>query len=410
MKKNFEWFIASKTGGGREDKKKIASIVTKIGTVAVAMSVCIGMIAIGVGKGLQYEIKQKMAIYNGHFQVLNYNNKNSLITLPVDKKQPFYPDYEAFMGIQNISVFGYASGILWGEKDFEALIYKGVGADYRWERFADFLKKGKIPHFPEKGYNDSILISQKVANKLKIDLGDEVKMLFFKDDKKPKIRKFTIAAIFDASFKEFDDNFILGHINHVRKINRWSEAHVGGFEVWTDGWSLLPQVNRAIYKKVGYKLNTQTIFEKFPHIIDWISLFDANIILIITVMVIIAIVNICAVLLSMILERTQLIGILKTLGANNGSIRKIFILAVSRVLLRGAILGNGLALFLLLLQNYYHLIELDPSYYYVTHVPVYFHFGYFLFFNAVCFFAAILSLWIPSQVISRISPAKSIRM
>ena len=409
MKRSFEWFIAYKIAYDREGKKKQLPIVVKIGIVAVALSVCIGIIAIAVGKGLQWEIKEKMATYNGHFQVLNYDNKNSLITLPINESQPFYNDsaYQRFPGLKNVSIFGYVSGILWGKKDFEALVYKGLGPDYRWERFASFLMAGKIPRFSRGNYNDSILISQKISDKLSIDLGDRVKMLFFRNNKKPKLRKFIVAGIFNASFKEFDNNFILGDINHVKKISNWSQGKVGGFEVWVDDWSVLHLVNRAVYKKVGYRLNTQTILEKHPHIIDWISLFDANIVLIIIVMVIIAVVNISAVLLSMILERTQLIGILKTLGAANRSIRKIFILSTSRILIKGGLFGNGLALLLLFLQHYYKIIELDPNYYYVTHVPVRFHIPYFLLFNVACFLFAVLSLWIPSQVISRISPAKS---
>lgn len=382
--------------------------------IAVALSVSIALIAVGIGKGIQREIKEKLATYNGHIQVLNYSNKNGLITLPIPKDQPFYPkdphNDSTFQNVRNVSVFGYASGILWGEDNFETLIYKGLGPDYHWDRFRPFLKRGVIPVLASRGYNDSILISENIARKLLLDVGSEVKMMFIKQGKKARLRKFFIAGIFDASFKEFDNNFIIGDLNHVRKINHWSKDQVGGFEIWVDDWSVLAQASSEIYRRVGIRLNTRTILEKHPQIVDWISLFDANIVMIISVMMLIAVINICAVLLSLILERVRLVGLLKSLGSSNTSVRKVFILSASKILIRGIFWGNVIGCSLLFLQNNFKIIRLDPNYYYVPYVPVYFHVPYFLLVNALCIFCSVLALLGPSYIITRISPAKTLRM
>ncbi|MBT8273843.1 MAG: FtsX-like permease family protein, partial [Bacteroidia bacterium] len=255
------------------------------------------------------------------------------------------------------------------------------------------------------------LMSEYIANRLGFKAGDDFQMYFAKDDvnKPPSIIKFTIKGIYKSGFLELDQTYFLGDIKHIQRLNKWEEDQIGHFEVFLEDYSDLDEMGIAIYQNTPSTLNTETVAQKYASIFEWINIFDKNIYGIIGIMIIVAGINMITALLVLILERTQMIGILKALGSNNWSIRKVFLYNAAYLIVLGLFWGNLIGLGLLFLQKKFGLFPLNPEVYYVTEAPVYISFGYVLLLNIGTFLLCLVMLMVPSIVISKISPVKAIR-
>lgn len=369
------------------------------------------MIAVSTGIGLQQKIREKLSGFNGHIQITNFDNNYSEITLePVSKHQDFYPEFENITDIRNVQIFATKAGIIRTETDFEGIIFKGVADDYDWSFFGEYLIAGEIPNYSGDVSNE-VLISEEISNRLKINLGDEFNILFVKEDtsKAPWIRVAKAVGIYNSGFTDFDENFVISDIRHVQKMNRWEEDEVGGFEVLITNFDEIEAKSNDVYSQTASTLNTQSVIEKYPGIFEWINLFDNNIYLIIAIMILVAGINMITALLVLILERTQMIGILKALGGSNVSIRKVFLYNAGYLILRGLFWGNLIGIGVLLFQKTTGIITLDPQTYYVNEVPIYLDFSYIFFLNIGTLLLCVVMLIVPSIVISKISPVKSIK-
>ncbi|NOR27798.1 MAG: FtsX-like permease family protein [Lutibacter sp.] len=408
---NYELFIAKRIIAAKQYKSSVSSPIIKIAIIAITIGIVIMMIAISTGIGLQLKIREKLAGFNGHIQITNFDTNNSGITLmPVSKNQDFYPIFSNVEAVNKVQVFATKAGIIRTETDFEGVIFKGVSNDYDWSFFKEYLVKGSLPNYStEVSYE--VLISSEISNRLKINLGDEFNMLFVKDNpsKAPWLRVLKVVGIYNSGFQEFDENFVIADIRHIQKMNRWKEDEVGGFEVFINDFDTIDETSQEVYEQTASTLNSQSIVEKYPEIFEWINLFDTNIYVIIVIMVLVAGINMITALLVLILERTQMVGILKALGSTNMSIRKVFLYNASYLILRGLFWGNLIGLLILFSQKYGNFISLDPTTYYVNTVPIYIDFGYILLLNIGTLILCFLMLIIPSVIVSKISPVKSIK-
>jgi lipoprotein-releasing system permease protein len=256
-----------------------------------------------------------------------------------------------------------------------------------------------------------VLISQYLAKRLGFKVGDSFQMYFMKEDtsQPPFIRKFNVVGIYNSGFQELDETYFIGDIKHVQRLNKWGADEVGNFEVFIDDYDDLADIGAAIYKSTPSTLNTTTVAEKYASIFEWINIFDNNTNGIIAIMIFVAGINMITALLVLILERTQMIGLLKALGTNNWSIRKLFLYNASYLILLGMFWGNVIGLCLLFSQQQFGLFPLNPEVYYVTQAPVYINFGYILALNIGTFVVCMMMLLVPSYVISKISPVKAMR-
>jgi len=408
---NYELFIAKRIIATKQYKGSISSPIIKIAIIAISIGIVIMMIAMATGIGLQQKIREKLSGFNGHIQITNFDNNNSEITLePISKKQEFYPEFTSVSEIKNIQVFATKFGIIRTEADFEGIIFKGVSNDYDWTFFEEYLVEGALPNYKEEISFD-VLISKDISNRLKINLGDEFNILFVKEDpvKAPWLRVVKVCGIYNSGFQDFDENFVIADIRHIQKMNKWNEDEVGGFEVFIMNFDAINEKNNEVYEQTTSTLNSQSITEKYPAIFEWISLFDTNIYLIIVIMILVAGINMITALLVLILERTQMVGILKALGSNNVSIRKVFLYNASYLILRGLFWGNLIGLSILLIQKYAGIISLNPETYYVNTVPIYLDVSYIILLNIGTLLLCLLMLIVPSIIISKISPVKSIK-
>jgi len=408
---NYELFIAKRIIFSKRGKSSVSTPIIKIAITAIALGMIVMLISVATGVGLQHKIREKVAAFQGHVQITNYDNNNSEITVnPIAKKQDFYPEFKNISGIKNVHVFATKAGLIRTAKDFEGVIFKGVSTDYDWDYFKEYITEGQILKLTDKPSND-VLVSTTIANRLGLKLGDKFNLFFVKDNpnKSPNLRVLKIVGLYNTSFAEFDENYIIGDIKHIQKINKWGAGKVGGFEILLDDFKTLDVKSKAIYASTAATLNAQSINDKFPALFDWLNLFDVNITVIIVIMILIAGINMITALLVLILERTQMIGILKALGNANWSIRKIFLYSAAYLIIKGLFWGNLIGLTLLFLQYQFKFINLNPETYYVKAVPVYLDIYQVLALNIGTLILCVLMLLIPSIIVTKISPVKAIK-
>ena len=408
---NFEFFIARRIIASKELQNNVSSPIIRISILAIAIGVIVMLFSVATGVGLQKKIKEKVSAFNGDIQISHYDANNSKITLtPIDRNQDFYPHFSGVPNVKKVQVYATKAGIIRTPEEFEGIILKGVDADYDWSFFEEYLRQGSVPEFGDKASNE-VLISNKTAQRLKLKVGDSFHMFFVKDDpnKAPNSRKFEVAGIFDSGFEEFDQTFLMGDIRHIQRMNKWEPDQVGGFELFVHDFDLLQETGYEVYNAIDPSLNAFTTAEKFPAIFEWLGLFDTNIVVIIGIMILIAGINMITALLVLILERTQMIGVLKALGNSNWSIRKIFLYNAAFLIGKGLFYGNLIGIGLLLIQKFFGVITLNPETYYVNQAPVHLGFGQVVLINAGTLLLCLLMLLLPSVIVTKISPVKAIK-
>ena len=410
---NLELFIAKRLIKGKQHKISISAPIIKIAIAAIALGILMMLIAMATGVGLKYKIREKIAAFNGHIQIYNYDNNNSEVSvIPVSLEQEFYPEFKLVEGVRHVQAVATKAGIIRTEDTFEGVIAKGVGKDYDWRAFEEFLVVGSLPDFTGD-LNSEVLMSRLMASRLQMGVGDEFFTFFLKEEDPSKIpnqRKFKITGIYDSGFEEFDGTYILADIRHIQRMNRWEENEVGNFEVFLTDFDAIDEKSAQIYGQTLSTLDTQTIKNKYYKIFEWIGLFDFNIGIIIGIMIIVGGINMITALLVLILERTPMIGVLKALGAANWSIRKVFLYNAAYLILIGLFWGNLLGLGLIWFQDRFKYFRFpNPQEYYIEYIPVYIDLPIILFLNLGVLLLCMLMLLIPSHIITRISPVKAIK-
>ncbi|MGI9548217.1 MAG: ABC transporter permease [Flavobacteriaceae bacterium] len=410
---NLELFIAKRLISGKEHKISISAPIIKIAIAAIALGIIMMLVAIATGVGLKIKIREKVAAFNGHIQIFNYdNNLSDVSVLPVSKDQGFYPEFNDVEQVSHVQAVATKGGIIRTEDTFEGVIAKGVGPDYNWSALEEYLVAGRMPDYSGP-LNTEALLSRTLASRLGLEIGQNFFTFFLKDDdpsKNPNQRKFELVGIYDSGFEEIDAVYIFTDLRHIQRMNKWTEDQVGNFEVFLDDFKLIEEKNREIYGKTQSDLDTQTLQEKYYQIFEWIDLFDFNIALIIGIMIIVGGINMITALLVLILERTPMIGVLKALGASSWSIRKVFLYNAAYLIGIGLFWGNLLGLGLIWIQDKYRVFKFpNPQEYYIDYIPIHLNIGHVLSLNLGVFLLCSLMLLIPSYIINKINPVRAIK-
>ena len=408
---SLEYFIARRLITAKDYKSSISAPIIKIAISAIAIGIIMMIVSVATGIGLQQKIRDKVSAFNGQIIISNFDNNNSEVTLtPISKKQDFYPNFKSVPEVSHIQAIASKAGIIRTENAFEGIVFKGVGADYDWNNIKEYIVDGKVPDF-SKTLNEEVLISRLLADRLNLKVGDNFNAFFIKEEqgKMPNSRRFKITGIFNSGFQQFDATYIIGDIRHIQRINKWTPDQVGAFEVFVKDFDNIKSTGIQVYDQTSSNLDTKTIIEKYSYIFDWLQLFDFNIIIILGVMILVATINMVVALLVLILERTQMIGILKAMGANNWTVRKIFLYNAFYLIIRGLFWGNLIGIAILLIQQQFGVVQLNPENYYVNQAPVYLNWGYIALLNLITITVCFVVLLIPSYIITKISPVKAIR-
>ncbi|MDM9631014.1 ABC transporter permease [Robiginitalea aurantiaca] len=410
---NLEWYIARRLIGSKEHKSSISAPIIKIAIAAIALGLLMMLIALATGVGLRHKIREKVSAFNGHIQIYNYDNNSSEVSIiPVSTHQEFYPEFKITDGVRHVQAVATKAGIIRMEDTFEGFIAKGVGTDYDWSAFEEFLVGGRLPDYSD-ALNSEVLISRRMAERLQLGVDSLFNSFFLKEenpDRIPNQRRFQVVGIYDSGFEEFDATYIFTDIRHIQRMNNWQADQVGNFEVFLEDFEQIDEKGAEIYGRTLSNLDTQTIQNKYYQIFEWIGLFDFNIALIIGIMILVGGINMITALLVLILERTPMIGILKSLGTTNWSIRKVFLYNAAYLIGLGLLWGNLLGLGILAIQWKFRVFKFpNPEEYYMTYIPVYLDLSTVLILNAGVLVLCLLMLLIPSWIITRISPVKAIR-
>ncbi|ALM49741.1 transmembrane permease [Flavobacterium psychrophilum] len=408
---NLEYFIARRLVTAKNHKSSISAPIIKIAIIAIAVGIIMMIIAIATGVGLQDKIREKISAFNGHIIISNFDDNESDVSIePLSIRQDFYPKFKNVEGIDHVQAVASKAAIIRTDNAFEGIVFKGVGKEYKWDVLDEYIIDGRKPNL-KQNLNNEVLLSQYLANRLNLKVGNKFNTYFMKEggNGMPNLRVFQLVGIYNSGFQEFDATYLIGDIRHVQKINKWRNGQVGAFEVFVDDFNTIEEKGDEVYKAIPSTLNSVTIQQKYYNIFEWVKLFDINIIVIIVIMIVVSTINMVVALLVLILERTQMVGMLKALGAPNWSVRKIFLYNAAYLIVKGLMWGNAISIGLLLIQKYFGIVKLPPESYYVTVAPVAIDIPAILLINLGTILVCVTLLLIPSYIITKISPVKALR-
>ncbi|MCT2561573.1 ABC transporter permease [Chryseobacterium herbae] len=405
----FPLYFSRKIAFSKDNKNNLSRVIIFIGRLSVALGIIVSLITVSTGFGSKKAIKERLADFSGHITVRSTRSNSSYNTSVLDNQGLNIQKIKEIPDVESVQKYATVTGIMRNEHNFSGIIFKGIGKDFDSLRFKKFLVAGTTPKVTEKGFNNDVTVSQKIANDLHLKVNDSIVTVFSKADQKPIYRKFKIIGIYKTDIKMIDEQFVIGGINHVRKIQEMKPDEIGGIDIFFKNVNDIDKDFPEIEKLIGYKNYAEKATEKFPQINDWISIFDTNIALIIIIMLIVVVINIIMVLLILIIERTNSIGLLKTLGASNSQIRATFINYTLIIMIPGLLYGNAIGLGLILLQKFFGIIKLNPENYYVSTVPVDLNPVAIISISVGILIISGLALIIPSYLISKISPVKAIK-
>ena len=408
MTLGFTWFIAKRIIKNRKHKQSASGPIISIGIIAIALGVITMLIALGTGVGLKNKIGDKVAAFSGHVRVTALGNSQSQKTLkPLGNAIAFQDQLQQLPNTIAAQPVAYVPGVILNNTAFDGVVFKGIDADFNSDFFSFFGMSNAIA-LPTK--ND-IWISGQLAKKLSLKVGDRVPIYFASSQTTmPKRRSCNIIGLFNTGFADYDDTYIIGHLDLVRSLYGWDENQVGAFEVFLSDDSNIEFDSNIIYDSIDAIIDVQNIEEQFPEIFNWIKLFGTNISLIIIIMIIVGGVNMITALLVLILEQTQLIGITRVLGAKVRSLQQLFLIQGAYLIGVGLIWGNLIGLGLLFIQHQTGFISLDPNTYYVKEVPIYMDLATVLWLNGLTLSVCLALLVLPSLIISRIPPTEVLKI
>ena len=404
---NVEYFIAKRLFTAKEENNSYTKPILRIAILAIALSVAIMLLSVMVVTGFKNDISDKIIGFGSHITISSFSDNQSYETEPIQISDSLYNSILENSEVKHISTFATKAGIIKTNNEILGVVLKGVSSNYDWTFFNNNLIAGKCFNINDSIKTNNVLISENSANSLQLGVGDDLFMYFVQDP--PRVRKFQISGIYNTALSDFDKLYVMGDIKHIQSLNSWEKNLIGGVELILNDFNNLDLVTQSIYEKIPYNLNASSIKEKTPQIFDWLDLQDINVRVILILMLIVGGINMITALLILILERTKMIGILKALGANNWSVRRVFLYSALHLILKGLFWGNSIALGFAFLQNKFSIISLDPNIYYMNTVPVNFDFSTVILLNLGTISVCYLILVIPSVIIAKITPIKAIR-
>jgi lipoprotein-releasing system permease protein len=384
-----------------------SKLIINLAFSAVCVSVMVMILAICVVKGYQNQVKGKLAGFHAPIQLANLDLNKSFESVPLERDSLLEVLVPQQKGVVFLQTFATKAGIIKTEEAFEGIVLKGVGSDYNWDFLAKHLKEGALPILNDSQVSPSILISRLTANRMQFKLGDALFVYFIQEP--PRVRKFKISGIFDSGMGELDELYAFVDIKQVQKLNNWSKFEVSGYEIGLNQLEDMEHMQTSLSEFVPFNMAINTIAEMYPALFDWLILLDMNVLIILLLMLAVAAINMVTALLILILERTQMIGLLKAMGAKDQLISEIFIWMAGQIIIKGLFFGNLLGLGLAFLQQKFAWLKLDQKSYYLNQVPIEFDWQLIIGVNFLSFFICMILLLIPARFVAKVNPVKTIQ-
>ena len=412
---NLSFFIAKRIYSDKGDKRKVSRPALHIATAGVAIGLAVMILTVSVVLGFKHTIRDKVIGFGSHIQVANFLTMQSSDPYPICIDDSIMRVIKGIEGVAHVERFALTQGILKTDEDFLGISFKGIGPEYDLSFIKSNLKSGSLPSFSDSANKGNLLLSSATADKMNLKTGDKV-YAYFISDTGVKMRRFTVSGIFQTNMSQFDNSLCFTDLYTALKLNNWDGQLCSGAEVRVADLQLIDAVASRIADKVnrttdheGNIFSSQTIYESYPQIFSWLSLLDVNVWIILALMICVAGFTMISGLLIIILERTQMIGVLKALGMKGASVRHTFLWFAVFIIGKGMLIGDLLAAAIIVLQRQTGFISLDPTTYYVSGAPTEVNLPAFLLVNAATLLISVLVLVGPSFLISHIHPAKSMR-
>ncbi len=406
---NLPYFVSKRINN--TEKGSFSGTIHKVAIASVALGIAIMVISFMVLGGFQNSIKDKIFSFSGHLQVRKFTLANAYEEDPITLETSVREQVLAHSQIRHIQEFAHKPGLISMNNEVFGLLFKGMGPSFDTLSFAPYLQEGSFPVFSQLGeFSNEVLISEKQARQMQVGVGDKVVAYFIMDP--PRVRSLVVKGIFTSGLEDFDAQVVIGDIGLVRSLNGWSDDQVGGYEVFVEDYAQIEAGHDALNDIVNgeeYGYLTIRMDEKFANVFDWLNLLTQNVYILIGLILFVACFNMVSVLFILIMERTSMIGSFKAFGATNQLIRRIFTFNGVRLVLKGLLIGNGIALIFGWLQYSYQVIPLDAATYYMSHVPIDWNWWRFVAINAITLLLVGVTLILPTAIISRVSPVKAIR-
>lgn len=406
---NISFFIAKRLFSTKENNNNYTRPIISIAVLAISLSVSLMMISLIILKGFKNEIYNKVTGFGSHIKITKLTDNQSFENYPISFDDQLYSEILKNENVTNIQTVATKAGIIKNNEEILGVVLKGVGNDYDHSFLKSNLIEGNTLLISEDSLQKSndIVVSESIARKIGCSVGDKLSIYFM--DNPVRVRKLNVIGVYNTGLSEFDDLLVFGDIKQIQKLNNWNSSQIGAYEVSLKDLKFLEDEAEKIYQNLDFNLNTTTIKQSYPQIFDWLALQDLNIIVIITLMLIVGSVNMITALLIIILEKTQFIGLLKSLGASNKIIRRIFLYNSLYLISRGLFFGNLIAIGFAVLQKKFSFISLDPEIYFMDKVPVSIDFLPLLYLNIGTIIICYVFLIVPSFIVSKISPIKALR-
>lgn len=390
-------------------KANLSSTVMRLAVTSVALAITVMLISLAVVVGFKNQVRDKVVGFVAPIHIQSHDRNESYEEAPFVVEERLENALKTTTGIRHYQLVANKAGLMKTDDEIHGVVMKGVGADYDWSYFKACLKEGEAPMYVDGERSNDVLVSKNVADKMLLSVGGDVRVWFIDEDGQARGRKFVVKGIFDTGLSEFDERFLFCDLDQIRKLNSWEANQTGMVEVWLDDINEMEQVNNDLRYRIPENLESYTARESNRQIFDWLELLDANVWLILVLMFLVAGITVISMLLIIIIEKTSTIGLLKAMGASNGFVRKVFLRRSLRILLIGMLIGNVIGIGFCILQQYTGLIHLNPETYYLSAVPIELHWTTVLLLNVASLVLWVLMLLIPTAIINRIRPSKSIR-
>lgn len=387
---------------------RMSKPIVRVAVGGIALGLAVMILTLAVMNGFQKSIREKVIGFGSHIQITGFDTNESFETDSMNRNQPTVEAVKKLQGVRHVQVYATKAGIIKSGNQLMGVVLKGVDKDFDWNFFKANLKEGKLFSLADT-VGDQVLVSRFIANKMNLKVGKKFRMFFLRGNE-TRQRAFHVAGIYDTGLTDgFDDLFLLCDIRQVQKLNDWDTNLVAGYEVLVDNYESLEKATQEVLNTIDINLNAQSIKELTPQIFSWLDVLDVNALIIIVLMLFVSMINMISALIILILDRTNMIGTLKALGASDRSVIRIFLIHASKLIVFGMVIGNILGLTMCWLQDQFGLVHLDEASYYVKTVPIHINWVSLILLNVATLLLCELALLLPALIVTRISPVRAIR-
>ncbi|MBL7845176.1 MAG: ABC transporter permease [Cyclobacteriaceae bacterium] len=403
---NLSYFISKRIS--QQTEEGFAATIYKIAVASIGIGLGAAIVAFLIMKGFQDTVKNKIYSFSGNLLVTKFTMNNSMEETPMLINIDLYNNPQAYPGVRHVQEYAHKAGLIKTDDEVLGVVVKGVGKSYDTVTFQSNMLAGRFIHFPDSGYANEVMLSRTIANKINANLDDQVVIHFFQNP--PRFRRLKVVGIYETNLSEyFDGKMVISDIRMIARLNEWADSVAGGIEVFVRDNNKIDEVGYAIGETIDFDLNIFSVKDKYIQVFEWLHLLNRQVNILLGVILAVVCVNMISIILILVMERTQMIGMLKALGAHDRLIRSIFVYNGMGLILKGLLLGNFIGLGLCFIQDRFKIITLNPQDYYMSFVPISWHWEMIIILNLLTFLVVSVVLLLPTAIIARVNPIKAIR-